>query len=66
MADRIKKLIDRIKEWWNHFTSKQKTIIVSVAVGVIVLLAGLVFLLTRPQYILIASCETAKEGSEIT
>lgn len=64
--DRIKEILEKIKQWWNHFTSKQKTIIVSVAVGVFVLLVGLIFLIKRPQYILIASCDTAKEGSEIT
>lgn len=66
MADRIKAIINKILEWWNHFTTKQKTIIVSVAAGVIVLFGILIFMLTRPQYELIASCESSKEASEIT
>lgn len=66
MADRIKEIPGKIIEWWNHFTSKQKTIIVSVATGVIILFGLLIYLLTRPQYQLIASCETAKEASEVT
>jgi flagellar M-ring protein FliF len=66
MADRVKGIFGKLLEWWNHFTSKQKTIIVSVTAGVIVLFAILIYLLTRPQYELIASCETAKEASEVT
>ena len=62
----MKNILNRIKEWWNRFTSKQKTIIVSVGAGLIVLFGILIYLLTRPQYELIASCETAKEASEIT
>lgn len=66
MADRIKEIPKKILEWWNRFTSKQKTIIVSVTAGVLVLFGILIYFLTRPQYELIASCETAKEASEIT
>ena len=66
MADRIKELLKKITDWWNHFTSKQKTIIVSVTAGVVVLFGILIYLLTRPQYELIASCETAKEASQVT
>lgn len=53
-------------EWWNKFDSKQKTIIVSVAAGVIVAFAILITLLTRPVYEVLVTCESTKEASEIT
>ena len=39
MVDRLKELLQRIQEWWNKFTAKQKTIIISVSAGVILALA---------------------------
>lgn len=66
MADRLKAIPVRILEWWNKFTSKQKTIIICIAAGVIIALAILVTVITRPQYELLANCESTKEASEIT
>lgn len=66
MADRLRQIPKQILAWWNKFTSKQKTIIVSVAAGVLVLFGILIFLLTRPQYELLVSCASTKEASEVT
>lgn len=66
MVDRLKEIPKKILEWWNKFTPKQKTIIVSVAAGVIVAFAILVTLLTRPQYELLVTCDSTKEASSIT
>ena len=41
MVDKVlnfgKKILDRIKEWWNKFQPKQKTLIIGI--GVVILLA---------------------------
>ncbi len=66
MVDKLKEIPKKILEWWNKFTSKQKTIIVSVAAGVIVAFAILITLLTRPIYTPLVTCETTKEASAIT
>lgn len=66
MTDRLKAIPAKILEWWNRFTSKQKTIIICIGAGVIVALAILVTILTRPQYVLLANCESTKEASQIT
>ena len=66
MTDRLKAIPTKILEWWNRFTSKQKTIIVCIAAGVIIALAILVTVLTRPKYVLLANCESTKEASQIT
>ncbi len=65
MLDRLREIPQRILEWWNKFTSKQKTIIISVAAGVIVALAVLATVLTRPQYQVLITCESTKQASEI-
>ncbi|MBE5846345.1 MAG: flagellar M-ring protein FliF [Lachnospiraceae bacterium] len=66
MVERLKAIPERILEWWNRFTSKQKTIIICITAGVIVALAILITVLTRPQYELLVTCESTKEASQIT
>lgn len=66
MMDRLREIPQKILEWWNKFSSKQKTIIVSVAAGVIVAFAILITILTRPVYEILVTTESTKETSEIT
>ena len=66
MVDKLKEIPKKLLEWWNKFTSKQKTIIISVAAGVVVAFAILITLLTRPVYELLVTCESTKEASQIT
>ena len=66
MMDRLKEIPQKILEWWNKFSSKQKTIIVSVAAGVIVAFAILITILTRPVYEILVTTESTKETSQIT
>ncbi|MCR5734908.1 MAG: flagellar M-ring protein FliF [Lachnospiraceae bacterium] len=66
MADRLREIPKRILDWWNKFTAKQKTIIISAVAGVVLALAILATVLTRPQYTTLINCESTKEASEIT
>ncbi len=66
MADRLRAIPAKILEWWNRFTSKQKTVIICIAAGVIIAFAILITVLTRPRYELLANCESTKEASQIT
>ncbi|MCR4656225.1 MAG: flagellar M-ring protein FliF [Lachnospiraceae bacterium] len=65
MADRLREIPQRLLAWWNKFTSKQKTIIISTTAGVILALAILATVLTRPEYVTLVTCESTKEASEI-
>ena len=65
MADRLKEIPAKLLAWWNKYTSKQKTIIISIAAGVVLALAILVTVLTRPQYELLVTCESTKESAAI-
>lgn len=66
MADRMKGLLDKVLEWWNKFTAKQKTIMISAAAGVVLTIAIVATLLSRPQYVPLLDCETTKEAAEVT
>ncbi|MBQ7581697.1 MAG: flagellar M-ring protein FliF, partial [Lachnospiraceae bacterium] len=66
IIEKLKQIPQRVLEWWNKFTAKQKTIIISVSAGVILALAILITVLTRPQYEILITCESTKTASEIT
>lgn len=65
MADKLQQIPKKIMEWWNKFTSRQKTLIICITTGVILTLAILATVLSRPQYTVLANCETTKEAAEI-
>lgn len=65
MVDNLKKLPARALEWWNKFTPKQKTIIISIALGVILALALLTAVLTKPQYTTLVTCETTGDAADV-
>ena len=69
MVDKVmeiwKKFYERIKEWWNKFQPKQKTLIICVGVGVVIAISILIAVLTRKQYESLVVCESTKEASQI-
>ena len=65
MADRFKELWQKILDWWNKFTAKQKTLVVGVGTVVLLTLIILLSALNQPQYVLLASANSTKEASEI-
>jgi len=66
MADKLKDIPKKILEWWNKFTSRQRTLIVSAAAGMLVVFALILWVVSKPQYEVLVTCETTKEASEIT
>ncbi len=65
MADKAKELLEKVKEWWNKFTSKQKSIIIGTAAVIVLAFAILFTVLSQTKYVLLKNCETQKEASEI-
>lgn len=65
LVDKLKELGSRLLEWWNRFTSKQKTLIIVILCAVILALVGIVTMLTQPQYVLLRECETTAEAAEV-
>lgn len=70
MVDKVldfgKKLFERIKEWWNKFQPKQKTLIIGIGVVILLAIAILVAVLTKKQYIKdFVSCESTKEAAAV-
>lgn len=66
MQERLKKIPDRFLEFWNKYTTKQKTIIISVVCAIFFTIVLLVYFFTRPKYdAVLGSFEDSKEASEV-
>lgn len=66
MVEQLKAIPQKLLEWWNKFSPKQKTIIICIIAGVILAFSFLTYQLTKPQYKRLVTCESQKEASEIT
>lgn len=65
MPDRIKEILAKIRDWWNKYTTRQKTLIVIIAASVVFAFAILAYVLTRPKYVVLMRCDNAKQSSEV-
>ena len=65
MPEFIQNILNRIKEWWLKFSTKQKAIIISAVAIVIVALVILVYVVTRPTWISLVQCNSAEEASKV-
>ncbi|MBP3569496.1 MAG: hypothetical protein J6K04_10065 [Lachnospiraceae bacterium] len=65
MQEKVKELPKRFLEYWNKWTSKQKTIIISVLAAVIVMIAVLVMVLGRTKYVALDTFEDTRTASNV-
>lgn len=65
MPEIIQRLLNRVLEWWNKFTTKQKTMIIAVGSGVIMAIALVITMLSQTQYVLLLACEDTKQANEV-
>lgn len=65
IVDWFKALPPKIKKWWDKFSSKQKTAIISVAVGVVVAFAILITVVTRTQYVTLVTCDNTSQAATV-
>ena len=65
MQERLKELPKKFLEYWNKWTSKQKTIIISAIAVVIVMIAVLVMVLGRTKYVQLDTFEDTKTASQV-
>lgn len=65
MQERIQALLDRIKEWWKKFTTRQKVLLISITAVVFLALGILAFVMTRPTMVSLINCENAKQAGQV-
>lgn len=65
MPERIQEILNRILEWWKHFTNRQKAMIISLAALVLVAFGILGFVVTRPTMVELITCTNADESGKV-
>ena len=65
MADRLREIPAKVLEWWNKFTTRQKSIIIGIGAVVIFAFAIFIYIYSKPKYILLQTCDTTSEAAEV-
>lgn len=65
MVEKLKKLGNRILEWWKKFDTKKKIALISAVAVVVLTLVILGMVLTRTTMVDLITCESTAEASEI-
>ncbi len=65
ILEKLKEIGNKILEWWNRFTAKQKTLIVMAISTVVLAIVILVTVLNKPEYVLLKQCEDAMQASNV-
>ena len=66
MADKIKQIPQKLLEIWKNWSVKQRIIIVSSIVAFIAVVGILAFVLTRPKYQVLVTCDDYTEMNSVT
>lgn len=65
LIDKLKQLPPKIADWWNKLKRNQKTLIISVAAGIIICFAILIPVVSRTRYVTLVTCEDTKQAGEV-
>ena len=65
MPQFLKNLLNKIKEWWAKFTTRQKVLMISLAAIVVIALSVLAVVLNRPNMVVLVHAESPKQAGEI-
>ena len=65
MQERLRNMPKQMLGWWNKFSVKQKTLIASICLVVVVALGILGKVLTTPTMVPIRTCDNTKEAGEV-
>lgn len=65
MPEKLKEILNKIAEWWKKFTTKQRTLIISLTAIVILALIILAVIMTRPQMVELTTCEDTAQAAKV-
>ena len=65
MPEQLINILNRIKEWWQKYDTRQKIMLVSAVAVVILTIGILIYVFTRPTWITIATAESGEQASTI-
>ena len=65
MADKLKEIPGKILEWWNKFTSKQKTILIATIAVAVFTVVIVTYTFTRPEYTKIGTYSNTSDAAKV-
>lgn len=65
MPDKVKEIGNKIIEWWKKFSTKQKTLIVSIAAVIVIALVILGLVMSQPKMTNLITCEDTAQAGEV-
>ena len=65
IVDWLKALLAKVLEFWNKYTVKQKTILISVVTAVVLFIVVFAYILTRPEMETLMTASTTAEAGHI-
>lgn len=65
MQERLKNILNRVKEFWDRFNKKQKTLFIAISAGIVITIVILAFVFAQPNRVTLRNCTTAEEAVEV-
>jgi flagellar M-ring protein FliF len=65
MNDRLKSIKERLKNFWEKYDKKQKTIMISITLTVILFVVIMSVILSRPTYKTLIQCSSTSESAQV-
>lgn len=65
MNERIKAVQGRLTGFWGKYDRKQKTMMISITLAVILFIVIMAVVVTRPTYVTLVECDSTAESSEV-
>ncbi len=65
MPEKLKEILQKAMDWWNKFTSRQKTIIIGLGASVVFAFAIVIYATSQPKYTELITCENAAKAAEV-
>ena len=65
MPERLKEILQKVIDWWNKFTSRQKTIIIGLAASLVFAFAIIIYVTSQPQYTVLYTSENPADAAKV-
>lgn len=65
MPDNVQNILNKIKEWWKKFSTKQKTLLISITAVILLALVILAVVMNQPKMVPLITCENTAQAGEV-
>ena len=65
MNEKLKDAQKQIVDFWNKYNKKQKTMMISIALALVVFIVVLAVILNQTDYVVLVECESATQASDV-